>query len=56
MDAEGIKKSILDNGFLFIKNPEYGRNADMFAIKGYLFQTEDGLDFLRATLDNKDAI
>jgi hypothetical protein len=53
MDTEGIKKSILDDGFFFIQDPEYGRKADTFAIKGYPFQTEDGLDFLNATLDDK---
>jgi hypothetical protein len=52
MDGEGIKKSILDDGFFFIKDPEYGRKADTFASKGYPFQTEAGLDFLSATLDD----
>ncbi|KAH8743954.1 hypothetical protein F5883DRAFT_476709 [Diaporthe sp. PMI_573] len=53
MDAESIKKSILEDGFVFIKNSEFGRMADAFANKGYPFQTEVGLDLLSEILRNE---
>ncbi|KAH8742900.1 hypothetical protein F5883DRAFT_512849 [Diaporthe sp. PMI_573] len=53
MDAESIKKSILEDSFVFIKNSEFGRMADAFANKGYPFQTEVGLDLLSEILRNE---
>lgn len=52
MDADGIEKAVSDDGFFFIRDPEVGRRADIFAGNGYPFQTEEGLDLVTATLSD----
>ena len=50
MDVQSIKKAVSDDGFFFTTDSEVGKRADIFARNGYPFQTEEGLDLVRATL------
>jgi hypothetical protein len=52
--AEDPKKSILKDRVFCVKDPVIGNRVNKIAQKGFLFKTEERLDFCKLnTLDNK---
>lgn len=44
--AADAQRSLVEDGFLFIKDPVIGKRVEEMQAKGFPFKTAEGLDFL----------